>query len=355
MRNLQRGGPGAMIAGTLRPLLGALVEAALSLGASGGAGVAPPLFSLEQALQLLQMLGVNAQDALLSVTSGMFLQKALEMVGVPATHDFVKEARGAVLQLANCADDERQRKVALLQTALEAAAVALLSGGNPIRLLASALEELGVSVSSMVVVVAPLLAQAALQAVGIPKGHGVMLRVARKARAAVIHARTFEEACGMVGARVAPAAGSAAAGAVASADGAAGAAGGAMNSGMGAEAAALAVVTALGIPIAVFHAGLNAAKLLVNSQAKEAQHPGRRFSSHFEETAESTTTQVVKRATGGQYKVAPEQKQTQDQEQQLDPKLYLPSLGVQQALLRSAPRIVAKHGHSMDSEGVVYL
>jgi hypothetical protein len=347
MRNLQSGGLGAMPAGALRPLMDALAEAVLSLSVLGRAGGAPPPFSLQQALELLQMLGVNAQDALLSVTSGMFLQKALEMAGVPATHDFVKEARGAVLQLANCADDERRRKVALLQTAL-------LSGGNPTRLLASALEELGVSASSMVMVVAPLLAQAALQAVGIPKGHGIMLRVARKARAAVIHARTFEEACGMVGAREAPAAGSTGAGAVASADGAAGA-GGAVNSDMGAEAAALAVVTALGISIVAFHAGLKAATAVVNNQAKEAQHPARRFSSHFEETPEATAIQVVKRATGGQCKVAPEEKQTQDQEQHQGHKLKLPPLRAQLPLLRSAPRIVAKHGQSADSEGVVYL
>jgi hypothetical protein len=292
-------------AGIFQPLMDALAEAVLSLGA--GIDHAAP-FSLDQALQLLEVLGVNAQDALLPVVSGTFLRKALEVVGVPATHGFQKEARGVALQLAHCAEEERHRKVAGLKLVLVEAAASVWSGSNPIDPLVAALVELGIPAKSMATVMAPLLAQAVLQAAGIPKGHAIMLRVERAARAVVIHAKTLDEACEMVGVRAAPAAGSAAAAATGAA--------GAVSGDSGPQTAAQAVVVKLGIPMAALHAGLQAAAAAAKERAKECQRPARRFSSHFEEAHSATMAKAVSTSTGGQYKVAPEHEQKQEEQKQ---------------------------------------
>ena len=294
-------------AGTLQPLMDALAEAVLSLGAAAGTGHAPP-FSLDQALKLLEVLGVNAQDALLPVVSGAFLRKALEAVGVPATHGFQKEARGVVLQLAHCPEEERNRKVAGLKLVLVEAAASVWSGSNPIDPLVAALVELGIPAKSMATVMAPLLAQAVLQAAGIPKGHAVVLRVERAARAVVIHARTLDEACEMVGVRAAPAAGSVAAAATGAA--------GAVSDDSDPQTAAQAVMVKLGIPMAALHAGLQAAAAAAKELTKERQRPARRFSSHFEETHLATTAKAAGTSTRGQYKVAPEHEQKQEEQEQ---------------------------------------
>jgi len=236
------------------------------------------------------------------------LRKALEALGVPATHGFQKEARGVALQLAHCAEEERHRKVAGLKLVLVEAAASVWSGSNPIDPLVAALVELGIQAKSMATVMAPLLAQAVLQAAGIPKGHAVMLRVERAARAVVIHARTLDEACEMAGVRAAPAAGSAAAAATGAA--------GAVSGDSGPQTAAQAVVVKLGIPMAALHAGLQAAAAAAKERAKECQRPARRFSSHFEEAHLATTAKAVSTSTGGQYKVAPEHEQKQEEHKQ---------------------------------------
>jgi hypothetical protein len=290
------------------PLLNALAEAVLLLGASSGIAQAPP-FSLDQALKLLEALGVSAQDALLSIVSGMFLRKALEAVGVPATHGFQKEARGAVLQLAHRTKEERRRKLDSLKSALQGAGTSVGAGSIPIGPLVAALVEFGIPAKSMAMVMAPLMAQAVLQAAGIPKSHGIMLRVARAARAVVIHARTFEEACGMIGARAASTAGSAT---TMAATGAAGA----VSGDSGPQTAAQAVVSRLGIPMAALHAGLQAAAAAAEERAKKCQRPARRFSSHFEEELAATAVKVASTSAGSQYKVAPEREQKEQKQVQ---------------------------------------
>jgi hypothetical protein len=244
----------------LQPLMDMLSEAVLSLGTPTGVGDAAP-FSIGQALRLLEVLGVNAQDALLSVLSGTFLSKALEMVGVPMTHRFQKEARDSVLALAHCAEAQRQVKVSALESALGAAADAALNGGNPMGPLTEALSAAGVSVRSMSTVMAPLVAQALLRAVGIPKDHSVMQRAASAARAMVLHAESFDEACEMVGAGVPSASGEAAT-AVGVAGFATSASANAVHRGPELESprqAALAVVVKLGIPQAAFWAAVKQA------------------------------------------------------------------------------------------------
>jgi hypothetical protein len=232
----------AAAGGAMQPLVDALSEAVLSLGAS--AATAP--FSLDQALRLLEMLGCSAQDALLSVLSGAHLRKALALVGVPVTHGFQKEARDAVRALASSAEAQRLASAGSLKSALGAAAGAALHGGNPTGALAEALGALGVSGKSMATVMAPLLAQALLAQAGIPEEHDIRQWVARASRVVVMHAETFEEACGMVGVGVPSAAGETA--------------GGACSGGSGLEeaatSAALRVVVKLGIPQAGFWAAV---------------------------------------------------------------------------------------------------
>jgi hypothetical protein len=103
----------------------------------------------------------------------------------------------------------------------------------------------------------------------------------------------------------------------------------------GPQTAAQAVVVKLGIPMAALHAGLQAAAAAAKERVKERQRPARRFSSHFEETHLATTAKAASTSTGGQYKVAPEHEQKQEQKQQ--PLATQP--GVKQlAPLSSAPQ-----------------
>jgi hypothetical protein len=324
-------------ADTLQPLMDALAEAVLSLGTSAGIGHAPP-FSLDQALKLLELLGVNAQDALLSIVSGMYLRKALEAVGVPTTHGFQKEARAAALQLVHCTEAERRWKVAGLKSALLGVGASVWSGSNPIEPLVAALAELGISTKSMATVMAPLLAQALLRATGIPKGHATMLRVARTARSAVIHAKTLDEACEMVGVHAVYVAGSATT--TGAAHGDTGTASSHQRSqvqlSLGSVAAqkasteifcsgqmhdlqtaAEAVVVKLGIPMAAFHAGLNAAVAeLEGLKRAKTKAPDRRFLSRLK-LAETGGTEMQEPKWEEEPQWEQELKLEQEQEQEL--------------------------------------
>jgi hypothetical protein len=66
--------------------------------------------------------------------------------------------------------------------------------------------------------------------------------------------------------------------------------------------------------MAALHAGLQAAAAAAKERVKERQRPARRFSSHFEEAHSATTAKLVSTSAGGQYKVAPEHEQKQEEQ-----------------------------------------
>jgi hypothetical protein len=274
--------------GLLRTVMDSLALAVLSFQDVPDA--AP--FTVDQALKLLDTMGVSPQDALLDTLSGTYLRNALQQAGVPATHAFQKEARGIVLAVSTCPEDQRQAKIGILKAALEVAADAV-HGGSPAPALVGALSALGANEKSMAMVMAPLVAQAGLRTAGIPQDHDIMQRVDHASRAVVVHAKSFEQACEMVGVDVPMGVGSI---------------------GVGSEAAALRVVLKLGIPATMLQKAMGEAAEAdaVAEGSKVVRRVSRAIFEPADEPAPAPEAKVAaaqrRRSVGGwrgQYKVAP--------------------------------------------------
>ena len=153
-------------------------------------GAAP--LSVEKALSLLKMLGIPPRDALLVAVGGVFLQRALESAGVPASHTFQREVRDAVRSLSQRPGSERAAAVGALRRVI-AQIEDDQHDSSPAECLAPVLQQLGVGARSLAAVMAPLLASAVIQRAGVPSGHPFILEVAGAARVAIRNARSLEE------------------------------------------------------------------------------------------------------------------------------------------------------------------
>jgi hypothetical protein len=163
------------------------LEAMMSIVMNAGAA------SMEQAMSLLQMFGVAANDVKLAVVSGVFLRSAISKMGVPANHPFQTEVRAAVQLLAERSEVERAMLADDLMHAIKAAAAAAMNGESVTSHFVFVLNKLDVGSRSIGAVLAPLVILEVFKRVGVPKDHPFGYQAARAARTAIVHAQSLDE------------------------------------------------------------------------------------------------------------------------------------------------------------------